>query len=151
MMVTSHKMKNFTILFWVSRKKPVQKRNPRDYSHPITKDIKEFFENLLFYAKLFCILYMSLKLHNPYCYSLDTKVRSNLLRYSTSVLFFGCWLMNHVTYLKLRQKLLLLNAEQNHNYFHSKWWFFFSNLTIVSEKKLICSDCNNNYFCLSLR
>ena len=23
---------------------------------------------------------------------------------STSVLVFGCWLMNHVTYLKLRQK-----------------------------------------------
>ena len=33
----------------------------------------------------------------------------------TSVLVFGCWLMNHVTYLKLRQQLLLLKkAEQNH-------------------------------------
>ena len=30
----------------------------------------------------------------------------------TSVLVFGCWLMNHVTHLKLRQRLLLLKAEQ---------------------------------------
>ena len=103
-MVTSHKMGNFQdLILSLSSKKPVQKRNPGDYSHPISKDIKEFFENLHFQAKLFCILYMSLKLHNPYCYSLDTKVHSNLLRCSTSVFFFSCWLMNHVIYLKLRR------------------------------------------------
>ena len=116
-MVTSHKMGNFQdLILSLSSKKPVQKRNPGDYSHPISKDIKEFFENLHFQAKLFCILYMSLKLHNPYCYSLDTKVHSNLLRCSTSVLFFGCWLMNHMTYLNLKQKYHMLKAKQIHNF-----------------------------------
>ena len=35
---------------------------------------------------------------------------------------------------------------QNDSYFHSKWWFFFK-----PEKIIICSACNSNYFCLSLR
>ena len=35
-------------------------------------------------------------------------------RCSTSVLVFGCLLMNHVIYLKLRQKQLFLKADQIH-------------------------------------
>ena len=33
------------------------------------------------------------------------------LRCSTSVLVFGCWVMNHVIYLKLREKQLLLQVN----------------------------------------
>ena len=76
MMVTGHLSENgkfLDLILSLSSKKPVQKRNPGDYSHPISsKDFKEFFEKLLFYAKLFCILYMSLKLHNQSCYSVES-------------------------------------------------------------------------------
>ena len=34
------------------------------------------------------------------------------LRWSTSVLVCFTWLLNHIIYLKLRQKSLLLQAEQ---------------------------------------
>ena len=42
----------------------------------------------------------------------DVLVRHFQLRCSTSVLVFGCWLINHVIYLELRQKWLLLQAEK---------------------------------------
>ena len=95
-MVTSHKMGNFQdLILSLSSKKPVQKRNPGDYSHPISKDIKEFFENLHFQAKLFCILYMSLKLHNQYRYSLDLKYIPTHLGALHLYLFLavGSWIM----------------------------------------------------------
>ena len=59
-----------------------------------------------------------------HCCMLETrgKSRENRAkpRCSTSVLVFGCWLMNHVIHLKLRQKQLLLQAEKI-NLLCSKW------------------------------
>ena len=40
-----------------------------------------------------------------------TRFRNDCYRCSTSVLVFGCWLLNQVIYLKLRHKWLLLQAE----------------------------------------
>ena len=40
-----------------------------------------------------------------------------LARCSTSVLLFGCWLMNHVIYLKLRQNVKDWTNSQNDNFF----------------------------------
>ena len=45
---------------------------------------------------------------------------TRLYRWSSCVLVYFSWLMDHVIYLKLRQKLLLLQAEQI-NFFRSKW------------------------------
>ena len=51
----------------------------------------------------------------------------------TSALVFGYWLMNHVIFLKLGQKWLLLQAEQN-NFFHSKW----SGLKVIILSETSC-------------
>ena len=40
--------------------------------------------------------------------------------------------------------------SQNEKYFHSKWWFFFQTCPFW-VKKIICSACNNIFFCLSMR
>ena len=86
------------------------------------------------------------------------KIFHRCLLQCTTLLLYICarfWLLAHesrdlsqaetkITFVKNR------TSSQNGNYFHSKWWFF-SNLTISTEKKLICSACNKNYFCLSLR
>ena len=75
------------------------------------------------------------------------------VRFEPKVLYicvFGCCLMNHVIYLRLNQKLLLLKGEQTH-----KWQLFLLKMMIFFQtwpfwvKKLISLACNNNYFCLS--
>ena len=70
----------------------------------------------------------------------------------TSVSVVGCWLMNHVIYLKLRQKELLLQAEQI-NFIHSKWSGL-KKIIILSENSFhlwICSAFDKSYFCLNWR
>ena len=46
---------------------------------------------------------------------------SSWFRCSTFVLVFGCWLMNHVIYLKLRQNQFCYKLSKWTRYFESKW------------------------------
>ena len=66
-----------------------------------------------------------------------TRFRNDCYRCSTSVLVFGCWLMSHVIYLQLRQKWLLLQAQQI-NFFQSKWPGL--------KKIIILSENSGNFF-----
>ena len=73
------------------------------------------------------------------------------LQTNTIVVYICASLSNHLIYLKLQQKLLLLKAEQIHKMttiFTQNDDFFFQTMT---ENKFISLACNNNYFCLSLR
>ena len=72
-----------------------------------------------------------------------TIVRS--IKCSTSVLVFCCLLTNHMIYLKLRQKVLLLQAEQISFLRKSSLW-----VKIVNNL-WICIAFNTRSFCLSLR
>ena len=80
----------------------------------------------------------------------------NITRFKTSkVLYicdiFGCWLLS-CDISQAETKIILVKSwtnSQNDNYFHTRWRFF-KNLTILTQKKLIRSACNSNYFCLSL-
>ena len=67
---------------------------------------------------------------------------------STSVLVFGCWLMSHVIDFKMRQKCILLEAENFHKMTSilSQNDDFFQTWPLTHWKTLICSACNNNYF-----
>ena len=84
---------------------------------------------------------------------LKSNSRGVYFKWSTSVQVVGCWLFDHVIYLKLRRKITVAKTEKifkNDNYFHSKWQL----LTILSE--INCHFVNlvrfeNKYFLFSLR
>ena len=61
---------------------------------------------------------------------------------SFSVLNFGNYPIQHVTYLKLRRKYLLLSSWQ-YDYFHSKCLTIFSEINVIL---CTCSACNNILF-----
>ena len=84
--------------------------------------------------------------HQWRCSLLEAFLRITIVRSikcSTSVLVFCCLLTNHMIYLKLRQKVLLLQAEQISFLRKSSLW-----VKIVNNL-WICIAFNKMCFCLS--
>ena len=84
-----------------------------------------------------------IKLRNtfPITYSPETETRCKNFRWSTCVLVYFSWLLDHVIYLKLRRQC---KAEQIH-----KITTIFR--TIMSVIFLICSALYTSYSLLSLK